>query len=185
MTTVQVDRNTNSTRGCYVCRSTTTSLEKIPCEPHWHRLRVNGSDRPVCKTCFLRYKDEGNRDSIKICVECRSTKTSMEEISWLKSNGEVERKVVPHWYGTLDRPLCKTCYNRKIWQEKYVPKNAKCTRCGRSTSVVSKYGTPIWVRVNNGNDAYICKPCFTFLRDTGQIRPPEARNSIRLGIHTA
>jgi hypothetical protein len=71
---------------------------------------------------------------------------------------------------------------RHKWQEKYIPKNAKCDLCGKSTLTVSKYGTKIWVRHNG---VFYCKGCFVILRDTGVQRPQEARNNVRLGIHKA
>jgi hypothetical protein len=111
--------------------------------------------------------------------------TSMEEIRWMKSNGEVGKKVVPHWYGTIEHPECKVCYVRRKWQEKYVPKDAKCFRCKRSTSVMSGYGTPIWVRDKNRKGVFYCKGCFVIIRDTGQIRSQEARKNIGIGIHKA
>jgi DNA-binding transcriptional regulator WhiA len=121
-------------------------------------------------------ENQDNRHSTKVCVECGSTTTSMEKTQW---------GIYPHWYGTFERPVCKKCYVRRKWQEKYVPKDAKCFRCKRSTSVVSRYGTPIWVRDKNGKNVYYCKGCFVILRDTGQVRPQEARKNIGNGIHKA
>jgi DNA-binding transcriptional regulator WhiA len=74
---------------------------------------------------------------------------------------------------------------RYKWQEKHVPKNVRCTVCNRSTSVLSKYGTPIWVRDKNRNDVFSCKECFARVRDTGRRRPQKARNNIGVGIHRA
>ena len=121
-------------------------------------------------------ENQDNRHSTKVCVECGSTITSLEKTQW---------GIYPHWYGTFERPVCKKCYVRRKWQEKYVPKDAECFRCKRSTSVVSRYGTPIWVRDKNGKNVNYCKGCFVIIRDTGQIRSQEARNNIGLGIHKA
>lgn len=121
-------------------------------------------------------QNEHNRHSTRVCVQCGSTTTSMEETEW---------GIYPHWYGTFERPVCKKCYVRKKWQEKYVPKDAKCDRCRRSTSVVSKYGTPIWVRDKKRKYVVYCKGCFVVIRDTGQMRPQEARKNIGIGIHKA
>ena len=50
---------------------------------------------------------------------------------------------------------------------------------------MSKYGTPVWVRDKKRKNIFYCKTCFIIIRDTGQLRPQEARNNIQLGIHKA
>jgi hypothetical protein len=123
-------------------------------------------------------QDEHN--STKVCCQCGSKTTYLEKTKW---------GLLPHWYRSpgygFKRPICKNCYVRKKWQEKYVPKDAKCFRCERSTSVLSKYGTPIWVRDKKRKGVVYCKGCFAIIRDTGQRRPPEARKNIGMGIHSA
>jgi len=93
--------------------------------------------------------------------------------------------IYPHWYGTIDRPICKKCYVRRNWQKKHVPEDAKCDLCGKDTLTVSKYGTQIWVRDKKRKNVYYCKGCFVIIRDTGQIRSQEARKNIEMGIHKA
>jgi hypothetical protein len=93
--------------------------------------------------------------------------------------------IYPHWYGTFARPVCKRCYVRKKWQEKYVRKGVKCDRCGKETLIVSKYGTQIWVRDKKKKNVFYCKGCFVIIRDTGLNRPEEARRNIGVGIHKA
>jgi hypothetical protein len=121
-------------------------------------------------------KIQDNRQPPKVCVECGSTTTSMEKTEW---------GLYPHWYGTFERPVCKKCYVRIKWQEKYVPKDVKCDRCGNDTTTVSKYGTQIWVRDRKRKNVYYCKGCFVIIRDTGQNRPLDARKNIGIGIHKA
>lgn len=121
-------------------------------------------------------KNQDDRHCTKVCVECGSSTTSMEKTKW---------GIYPHWYGTIERPICKKCYVRKKWQEKYVPKGVKCDRCGKETLIVTKYGTQIWVRDKKKKNVYYCKGCFVILRDTGQIRSYEARENIGIGIHKA
>jgi hypothetical protein len=110
--------------------------------------------------------------------------SSAKRLIWKKRSGVSYRIGTCHLDTVSNGPICKNCYVRKKWQEKYVPKNAKCDRC-RSTSIVSKYGIPIWVRDKKRKDVFYCKGCFVIIRDTGQIRPQEARKNIGIGIHKA
>jgi hypothetical protein len=121
-----------------------------------------------------------SKSTIKRCDICKSTTTSLEKTKW---------GYYPHWYKSsiygFERPICKNCYVRNQWQKKHVPKDAKCSRCGRSTLTVSRYGTKIWVRDKKRKNVYYCKGCFVIIRDTGQNRPQEARRNIGIGIHKA
>jgi hypothetical protein len=114
--------------------------------------------------------------STKICSVCGSKTTFMEQTEW---------GIYPHWYGTIENPVCKKCYVRNRWQEKYVPKDVKCTRCGNTTTAVSRYGTPMWVKDRVKEGVYYCKACFVIIRDTGKERPKLARENVGRGIHSA
>jgi hypothetical protein len=118
----------------------------------------------------IQTKPKG-RPSTGKCSICGSEKTFKERTEW----GFYER-----WYA--DRSICKKCYERNRWQLKYIPKNAKCERCGSVTSATSRYGTPIWVRDEN---RVYCKACFAIIRDKGKVRPEQARKNIGKGIHLA
>jgi hypothetical protein len=124
--------------------------------------------------------EEHNENRRKGCFLCRRVTTTLEKTKW---------GLYPHWYKLhlegSDYPICKTCYVRIKWQEKHVPKDVTCDRCGKETITVSKYGTPIWVRDKKRNGVHYCKGCFVILRDTGQVRPQEARKNIGNGIHKA
>src|SRR5690242_19965080 len=93
--------------------------------------------------------------------------------------------IYEHWYGTAERPICKRCYVRGKWHEKYVPKNTKCKKCGELTKAVSKYGIPLWVRDRETEGLFYCKACFLIVRDTGKERPEMARKNIGDGIQLA
>ena len=106
------------------------------------------------------------RPSIKKCSICGSETTTMEQTKW---------GIYPHWYGTVDRPLCKKCYVRRRWQEKYILKDVRCIKCGAVTTAVSRYGIPLWVRHREKEGSFYCKACFVIERDTGKERPELAR----------
>jgi hypothetical protein len=112
----------------------------------------------------------------KTCSVCGSQTTSMEQTQW---------GIYPHWYGTFEKPICKRCYVRARWKERFIPKDAKCTRCGNITTAVSGYGTPMWVRDRVKEGIYYCKACFVIIRDTGKERPELARKNVGRGIHMA
>ena len=125
-------------------------------------------------------ENEHNRHSPKNCFQCGSATTSLDKTEW---------GLLPHWYwweiNGSRRLICKTCYVRNKWQEKYVPKGAKCDLCRKGTLTLSKYGTQIWVRDKKKKGVFICKACFVIRRDIGHQRPQEARHNIGLGIHKA
>jgi|GEM_PF-1561355 len=124
--------------------------------------------------------EEHNKNRRKGCFLCRRETTTLEKTKW---------GLYPHWYKLhlegSDYPICKTCYVRIKWQEKHVPKDVTCDRCGKETITVSKYGTPIWVRDKERNGVHYCKGCFAIIRDTGQIRSQQARKNVGIGIHKA
>jgi len=116
----------------------------------------------------------------KKCNICDGTSTLLEN---------TKRGLIPHWYhlqlNGSNRLVCKKCYVRQKWQEKHVPKNEICNLCRKSTTVVSRYGTPIWIKANYGNNILLCKACYASTRDKGRHRPQEARNNIGIGIRKA
>jgi hypothetical protein len=76
-----------------------------------------------------------NSDNNRKCSICYSETSYSEKTKW----GAYE-----HWYGTREYPICKRCYIRKKYQEKFVPVGVKCDCCQHTKTTLSKYGTPMW-----------------------------------------
>jgi hypothetical protein len=58
-----------------------------------------------------------NSDNNRKCSICYSETSYSEKTKW---------GVYEHWYGTREYPICKRCYIRKKYQEKFVPVGVKC-----------------------------------------------------------
>src|SRR5215207_1901962 len=106
----------------------------------------------------------GNIDKIpkdiKRCSICGSTTTYKDKNKW----GEFE-----HWYGDSDSPICKRCFLRSRWQNRFVPINVKCDRCQCTEIICTKYGTPKWVKNREKENRYLCWSCYIVKRNTGRI----------------
>jgi hypothetical protein len=145
-----------------------------------YRDYMRGQEKYLPNDATSVQRRSTSKSPLKRCHICKSTTTSLEKTKW---------GYYPHWYKSstygFERPICKTCYVRNQWRKKHVLKDATCVRCRRTTSIVSKYGYPIWVRDKKRKGVYYCKGCFVIVRDTGQLRPQEARNNIGIGIRNA
>jgi hypothetical protein len=100
----------------------------------------------------------GKSRSIKKCSTCGGS-TYNEKTKW----GTYE-----HWYGTSDCPICKRCFNRSIWQKRFVPLDVKCDRCQGTETIRTKYGTSQWVKNREREGGYLCWSCYIVKRNTGK-----------------
>jgi hypothetical protein len=110
------------------------------------------------------------------CSICYSETSYSEKTKW---------GVYEHWYGTREYQVCKRCYIRKKYQEKFVPFVAKCDRCQHTKTTLSKYRIPRWVNNRNGNGGYLCWSCYTIIRNTGRVFSQERKANIKAGIRLA
>jgi hypothetical protein len=110
----------------------------------------------------------------KRCSICGSTTTYKDRNEW----GKYE-----HRRGTPERRVCGRCYARANWKKKFIPVNAKCYQCGSAKTMLSKYGTPNWVRKEWG---YQCRSCYIRQRNKSRdYTSLQYRNNLKQGIKQA
>jgi translation initiation factor 2 beta subunit (eIF-2beta)/eIF-5 len=112
---------------------------------------------------------DDNTIATKKCSSCGG-QTYKENTKW----GEYE-----HWYGTSDSLICKRCFLRSRWQNRFVPINVKCDRCQRIETKCTKYGTPRWVRDREKENGYLCWSCYIIKRNTGRVVTKQTRDNQR------
>jgi hypothetical protein len=91
-----------------------------------------------------------------------------------------------HWYGPPNSPICKKCFLRSRWQDKFVPANVKCDRCQSTETIRTKYGTPRWARNKEKEYGYLCWSCYTKERNRSRdYSSPNYRSNLKLSIKRA
>lgn len=114
--------------------------------------------------------------TVKRCSICANSATYKEKTRW----GMKE-----HWYGKSENPICKKCYVRIRHQEKYIPRGVKCDKCNCDKTILSKYGTPMWVKNRDREGGYLCWSCYTIKNNTGKVFSQERKANISAGIRQA
>jgi hypothetical protein len=115
-------------------------------------------------------------DSNRKCSICNSKTSYKEKTKW----GKKER-----WRGTRQNPTCGRCYARARWKERFVPADVKCDNCDSTETTQSKYRTPTWVKNKDREGGYLCRSCFTTMRNTGVVFSEERKANVTAGIRQA
>jgi hypothetical protein len=82
---------------------------------------------------------------------------------------------------------CAKCYVRLKEQENIYnrTKNAKCKRCQKDTTYVTKYDTPVWVEDKKQPGTYFCKSCSITIHNTGRQLSPEQKRTLSAAVRKA